>query len=62
LAWLSYWFDRRVIDPLVDIVGMVPRFVSSVPMVFHNGLVPSYALVMWTGLIVCVLVALGLLP
>jgi NADH-quinone oxidoreductase subunit L len=62
LAWLSYWFDRRVIDPLVDIVGMMPRLVSSVPLVFHNGVVPSYALVMWTGLIVCVLFALGLLP
>jgi NADH-quinone oxidoreductase subunit L len=62
LAWLSYWFDRRVIDPLVDIVGMLPRLVSSVPMVFHNGLVPSYAVVMWTGLIVFVLFALGVLP
>jgi NADH-quinone oxidoreductase subunit L len=59
LAWLSYWFDRRVIDPLVDIVGMVPRLVSRVPLVFHNGLVPSYALVMWTGLIICVLFAIG---
>ena len=25
LAWLSNWFDRAMIDPLVDIVGMVPR-------------------------------------
>jgi NADH-quinone oxidoreductase subunit L len=43
-------------------VGMIPRLVSSVPLVFHNGLVPSYALVMWTGLIVCVLFVLQLLP
>jgi hypothetical protein len=41
---------------------MLPRLVSSVPMVFHNGLVPSYAVVMWTGLIVFVLFALGVLP
>jgi NADH-quinone oxidoreductase subunit L len=62
LAWLSYWLDRHVIDRLVDVVGLVPRLVSSIPLVFHNGLVPSYAMVMWTGLIVCVLLALGLLP
>ncbi len=59
LAWLSYWFDRRVIDPLVDIVGMIPRLVSWLPLAFHNGVVPAYALVMWTGLIVCMLFALG---
>jgi NADH-quinone oxidoreductase subunit L len=58
LAWLADWFDRRVIDPMVDIVGMVPRLVSSVPLVFHNGLVPAYALVMWAGLIVCMLLVL----
>jgi NADH-quinone oxidoreductase subunit L len=62
LAWLSYWFDRRIIDPTVDIVGMVPRLFSAVPSVFHNGLVPAYALVMWTGLIVCMLFALRVLP
>jgi NADH-quinone oxidoreductase subunit L len=62
LAWLCFWFDRRVIDPTVDMVGMLPRLVSSVPLVFHNGLVPAYALVMWTGLIVCMLLALQVLP
>jgi len=62
LAWLSDWFDRHVIDPLVDIVGMIPRLASSVPRVFHNGLVPSYALVMWLGAVVCMLFALRILP
>jgi NADH-quinone oxidoreductase subunit L len=62
LAWLSDWFDRRVIDPLVDIVGLVPRFLSGVPRVFHHGLVPTYALVMWIGVVVCALFALQLLP
>jgi NADH-quinone oxidoreductase subunit L len=62
LAWLADRFDRWIIDPLVDIVGMVPRLFSSVPRVFHNGLVPSYALVMWIGALVCMLFALRLLP
>jgi NADH:ubiquinone oxidoreductase subunit 5 (subunit L)/multisubunit Na+/H+ antiporter MnhA subunit len=58
LAWLSDWFDRHVIDSLVDIVGLVPRLVSSVPRVLHNGLVPGYALLMWVGVLLCMLVAL----
>jgi NADH-quinone oxidoreductase subunit L len=62
LAWLSDWFDRRVIDPLVDIIGLIPRFVSGLPRVFHHGLVPTYALVMWIGVVVCTLFALRLLP
>jgi len=62
LAWLSDWFDRRVIDPLVDIIGLIPRFLSGVPRVFHHGLVPTYALVMWIGVVVCTLFALRLLP
>jgi NADH-quinone oxidoreductase subunit L len=61
LAWLSDWFDRRVIDPLVDIVGLVPRLVSSVPRVLHNGLVPGYALLMWTGVLLCMLFALRII-
>jgi NADH-quinone oxidoreductase subunit L len=62
LAWLSSWIDRWVIDPMVDVVGMIPRLLSSVPRVFHNGLVPSYALVMWIGALVCMLFALRLFP
>jgi NADH-quinone oxidoreductase subunit L len=59
LAALSYWFDRTIIDPTVDLVGRIPRSLSLIPRTLHNGLVPSYALVMWTGLILCVLFALG---
>jgi NADH-quinone oxidoreductase subunit L len=62
LAWLSDWLDRHLIDPLVDIVGMLPRLISGVPRVFHHGRVPSYALVMWLGAVVCMLFALRLLP
>jgi NADH-quinone oxidoreductase subunit L len=62
LAWFSSWLDRWMIDPLVDVVGMIPRLVSSVPRVFHNGLVPSYALVMWIGALICMMFALRLFP
>jgi NADH-quinone oxidoreductase subunit L len=62
LAWVAAWFDRRVIDPLVDVVGLVPRFLSGVPRVFHHGLVPTYALVMWIGVVVCAVFALRWLP
>ena len=62
LAWLSDWLDRHLIDPLVDIVGMLPRLISGLPRVFHHGRVPSYALVMWLGAVVCMLFALRLLP
>jgi len=58
IAQLSYWFDRTLIDPTVDLVGRIPRGISLLPRPLHNGLVPSYALVMWTGLILCVLFAL----
>jgi NADH-quinone oxidoreductase subunit L len=59
LAFVSYWFDRTVIDPTVDLVGRIPQGLSMFPRLAHNGLVPSYALVMWTGLVLCVLFALG---
>ncbi|MCI0333984.1 MAG: NADH-quinone oxidoreductase subunit L [Planctomycetes bacterium] len=61
LSWLSYWFDRAIIDPTVDAVGKIPQGLSLLPRTLHNGLVPSYALVMWTGLILFVLFALGVI-
>jgi NADH-quinone oxidoreductase subunit L len=59
LAMVFYWFDRVIIDPTVDLVGRIPQGLSVFPRTVHNGLVPSYALVMWTGLVLCVLFALG---
>jgi len=59
LALVSYWCDRAIIDPIVDLVGRIPQRLSMIPRSVHNGLVPSYALVMWTGLVLCVLFALG---
>ncbi len=61
LAWLSSWFDRGVIDSIVDGLALVPRLLGSVPMIFQNGRLPSYALVMWTGLLICLVFALRLL-
>jgi NADH-quinone oxidoreductase subunit L len=61
-AWLSYWFDRTIIDPIVDGLALIPRALSGIPLWIHNGLVPSYALIMWIGLLACVVFALRLLP
>jgi NADH:ubiquinone oxidoreductase subunit 5 (subunit L)/multisubunit Na+/H+ antiporter MnhA subunit len=58
LRWLSrgaVWFDDNVIDRTVDLVGSVPRWVSAYPRRLQEGVVPSYALMMWTGLLLCVL-------
>jgi NADH-quinone oxidoreductase subunit L len=56
--WLSQaavWFDNNVIDRTVDLVGALPRFVSAAPRYMHQGVVPSYAMIMWAGLLVCLL-------
>ncbi len=62
LAALSNWTDQNIIDPIVDGLALVPRALSGVPLWMHNGLVPSYALIMWLGLLACVLFAMRLLP
>ncbi len=61
LASLSDWVDRKIIDPIIDGLALLPRVFSGVPLRMHNGLVPSYALIMWLGLLACVLFAMGLL-
>ena len=61
LAKLSFAFDQLLIDPIVDLFGAIPRWFSSIPRVLHNGLVSSYAIVMFTGLLVIVLFALQVL-
>ena len=62
LAWFSSWFDRSIIDSIVDGMALVPRGFSLIPMMFQNGRLPSYALVMWVGLLMCLLFALRLFP
>jgi NADH-quinone oxidoreductase subunit L len=58
LRWLSrvaVWLDDNVVDRAVDLVGAVPRWFSSAPRYLQEGVVPSYALMMWTGLLLCLL-------
>jgi NADH-quinone oxidoreductase subunit L len=62
MAGLSNWIDQNIIDPIVDGFALVPRALSGVPLWMHNGLVPSYALIMWLGLLACVLFAMRMLP
>ena len=62
IAGLSNWIDQNIIDPIVDGVASAPRALSGVPLWMHNGLVPSYALIMWIGLLACVLFAMRVLP
>jgi NADH-quinone oxidoreductase subunit L len=58
IAWLSYLFDRLVVDKIVDGVGLVPLVLSRVPVFVHNGLVSTYALAMLSGVVACVLLVL----
>ena len=51
LAWLCYWFDRRVIDGLVNLTGRVPVAVGAVLRSTQNGLVHLYAMLMILGLL-----------
>jgi NADH-quinone oxidoreductase subunit L len=61
LAGLSNWFDQNIIDPIVDGFAVVARAFSGVPLWMHNGLVPSYALIMWLGLLGCAMFAMRML-
>jgi NADH-quinone oxidoreductase subunit L len=60
IAWFASWFDRAVIDSVVDGAARVPRGISMLPMFLQNGRVPSYALMMWFGMLVCVVFAMRL--
>jgi NADH-quinone oxidoreductase subunit L len=52
VAWLAAWFDRWVIDGLVDLMGGVPKVVGAGLRPAQNGLVQLYALLMVAGLVV----------
>jgi len=52
LAWLSYQFDRFVIDGLVNLCGWVPRAFGSLLRSLQTGMVQFYALAMVLGMIV----------
>lgn len=58
LAAIAYWFDRTVIDGLVNFVGRVPPAVAAVLRPLQNGMVQFYALAMVWGVLVLVLTLL----
>jgi NADH-quinone oxidoreductase subunit L len=58
LAKLSYWFDRNVIDGLVNVVGRMPPWVGSGLRPLQSGLVQFYGLAMVWGVLVLMLTLL----
>jgi NADH-quinone oxidoreductase subunit L len=54
IAWLSAWFDRSVIDGLVDLIGWLPRAIGSLFRPAQGGMVQFYALAMVLGLLVLI--------
>ena len=53
LAWLSAWFDRRVIDGLVNFLGLLPRARAALRPT-QGGMIQFYALAMALGLLVLI--------
>jgi NADH-quinone oxidoreductase subunit L len=51
-ARLAGWFDRVMVDGLVDLVGAVPRAVGALLRPSQAGLIPLYALAMIVGVLV----------
>jgi len=54
IAAISYWFDRYVIDALVDLIGAIPAAFGSRLRLMQNGMVQFYAFAMMTGLLVLI--------
>ena len=54
LALLSYWFDRWIIDGVVNFIGKVPVAVGSLLRSLQNGMLQFYALAMMLGMLVLV--------
>jgi NADH-quinone oxidoreductase subunit L len=54
LAWISYWFDRYIIDRLVDTVGMIPKAVGASLRWMQGGVIKLYALGMVLGLLILI--------
>jgi len=52
IARMAAWFDRHVIDALVDLIGGLPRLMAIELRPLHNGMIPFYALGMVLGLLV----------
>lgn len=54
LAKVSYWFDEKGIDGLVNLAGRVPGAFGAMLRPLQNGLVQFYALAMMLGLVVLI--------
>lgn len=61
VAKISEFFDRWVIDLIVDCVGFLPGLFGAILRPIHSGFVQGYAVVMLVGLIVCLLSVLRVL-
>ena len=55
VAQIAEFFDRWVIDVIVDCFGFLPGLFGAVLRPIHNGHVQNYAVVMLIGLVVCLL-------
>ena len=58
VAHLATFFDKYIIDGIVDTAGKVPKALSLIPRQFHGGVVSSYAGVMWVGVVTAVVLVL----
>jgi len=58
LAKLSYWFDRNVIDGLVNFVGRVPPWLGALLRPLQSGLVQFYGVAMVWGVLVLIVTLL----
>ncbi len=56
---LSMWWDRWIVDGLVNLSGTIVRFASYPVRVLQTGLVQSYALVILFGILLLLVVYLG---
>ena len=54
LAMICYWFDRYVIDGLVNLVGAIPGVFGAGLRSLQSGMVQFYALAMMLGLLVLI--------
>ena len=61
VAKICEFFDRWVIDTLVDCMGFIPGLFGSIIRPVQNGMVQNYAAVMMIGLVVCLITVLRVL-
>jgi NADH-quinone oxidoreductase subunit L len=54
-AMICEFFDRWIVDTIVDCVGFIPGLFGSIIRPIQNGMVQNYAAVMAIGLVVCLI-------